>query len=174
MTIFTIMILVASDIFQTGLTQQRSILTKNSQQNTFRYALEVFNKDLKSAQRAISSDWCLGSDYDFKIFKTPVNGNPNSIAFLDKNQNCTVYYLASSSLMVARVAPPGSTSTPTSSISTLTPNDIVVQDFKVRVDSQAFMPASVTYQLTFRTATSSRSAVEKYVIQSTVAVRYYD
>ena len=173
MAIFILLILAATQIFGTILQQQRSIYVKNNEEATFRYALEVMNKDMRSAQRELttSTTWCLDSSYAFKIFQTPVASNDSALAFLDKDQNCTVYYLSNGALMVNKRKRTVATST----IKSLTPSNIIVKQFALYLPPQnIYEPGAVTYKLVFGAATGTSGYKEDYTIQSTVSARYYD
>lgn len=92
-TIFTVLILLATEIFKMVVDGQRSAISAQNVQESMRYALEKISKEIRTAQIAGS---CACGAADKKIFNTA--NNDQALCFKNKNNQCVNYYLENNRL----------------------------------------------------------------------------
>lgn len=93
--IFTVLILLATEIFKLVVDGQRSAISAQNVQESMRYAMEKISKEIRTAQ--ISNSQCNGAAV-YKIFNTA--GGGSQLYFKNKNGQCLTYYLENSRLKI--------------------------------------------------------------------------
>ena len=90
-TLFSVLILSSTQIFQMVVDGQRSAVSAQNLQENMRYALEKMSKEIRTA--VVSNQDCLGSA-EYKVFNkiTDADGN-DRLYFKNKNGQCVIYYL---------------------------------------------------------------------------------
>ena len=85
--IFSVLILLAAQIFKMVVDGQRSAISAQNVQENMRYALEKMSKEIRMAQ--ISNTDCLGAATN-KIFNTA--NSDSELYFKNKDGQCLTYY----------------------------------------------------------------------------------
>jgi type II secretory pathway pseudopilin PulG len=160
MAIFTILILAVTSIYQLVYQSQRNAIDARNTQESMRYVMEVFSKELRSAQRdgdAITPGVCANVT-NGQIYDT----TGTELNFRNYRDQCVKYYITGDSLMVDR----GSVT------ATATPNEIRVSNLQFEVRNAAEQ-ARVTIKADVE-ALNRTSNKQRLKIQTTVSSRYYD
>jgi len=95
MTVFTLMILAATQIFKMVVDGQRNAISAQNVQENIRYAMERISKEVRTAQK--SDTECLASG-TYKVFNT-VGGN-DRLYFKNQYGDCITYYLENNRLKI--------------------------------------------------------------------------
>ncbi|MDO8667517.1 MAG: hypothetical protein Q7K35_00255 [bacterium] len=96
-TLFTFMILVATQIFKMVIDGQRNAISAQNVQENMRYALEKMSKEIRMAQKSDTD--CLPGATN-KVFNVTTDGINDTIYFKNKDGACVSYYLLDSRLGV--------------------------------------------------------------------------
>jgi len=156
MAIFIVLMLALTSIFQLVYQAQRNAVDARNTQESMRYVMEVFSKELRSAKR---DDGSCGASLAGKIYDTSVS----VLNFRNYKDQCVSYYLIGDNLMVDR----GSVT------ATATPNEIKVNNLSFVVQENASTQARVTIEVDVE-ALNRTSNKQQLKIQTTVSSRYYD
>lgn len=99
MTIFTVLILAATQIFKMVVNGQRGSISAQNTQENMRYAMEKMSKEIRMARISNSECYGLAINKIFNIFNT-ADGN-TELYFKNKNGDCVIYYLENNRLKIA-------------------------------------------------------------------------
>lgn len=158
--IFSVLIITITSIYQLVYQSQRNAVDARNTQESMRYVMEVFSKELRSAKRdgdAITSGIC-ANVIDGQIYHT----TGDSLYFRNYKDQCVRYYLSGDSLMVDR----GSVT------ASATPNEIRVSRLQFDVQNAAEQ-ARVTIEADVE-ALNRTNNKQQLKIQTTISSRYYD
>jgi len=161
MAIFIVLMLALTSIFQLVYQAQRNAVDARNTQESMRYVMEVFSKELRSAKRdgdAFTAGTCANVT-DGRIYDT----TGTVLNFRNYKDQCMRYYLNGNSLMVNRGAVTASA----------TPNEIKVSNLQFDVHEEALEQARVTLKADVE-AINRTSNKQQLKIQTTVSSRYYD
>jgi len=96
-TLFTFMILAATQIFKMVIDGQRNAISAQNVQENMRYALEKISKEIRMAVKSDKS--CFAGAIN-KVFNVTTDGTNDTIYFKNKNGACVSYYLLNNRLGV--------------------------------------------------------------------------
>lgn len=164
-TIFTVLILLATEIFKMVVDGQRSAISAQNVEESVRYALEKINKEIRTAQ--VSNQEC-GASAVYKIFNTASGGQ--SLYFKNKDGQCLTYYLENGRFKVMAGAGPGS--------DFVTPAKVEVSNLKFYpvddlIGANHNVQPYVTMVMDVK-ATGLAAHEQKIKIQTTSSSRYYE
>jgi len=160
MSIFVILILAVTSIYQLVYQSQRNAIDARNTQESMRYVMEVFSKELRSAKRdgnVFTAGIC-ANVADGQIYDT----TGSVLNFRNYKDQCMRYYLNGNSLMVNRGAVTASA----------TPNEIKVSNLQFVVQGITEQ-ARVTFKADVE-ALNRTGNKQQLKIQTTVSSRYYD
>lgn len=169
--IFTVLIILTTSIFQSINEGQRSTLAGQNTQESMRFALEVMSKEMRTSMKA---DTACGGATNNKVFNT--NNDQDQLFFLNKNNECTIYYLddVNHRLMINRDDGIGAPD-----IYPVTPDEVVVSDLKFYIKDDAVpdfhsVQPRVTMKLKVQMDTISELHKNEIDLQTTVSSRHYE
>lgn len=152
--IFSVLVIAITSIYQMVYQAQRNAVDARNTQESMRFVMEVFSKELRSAMR--DDGTCTSGNY---IYDT----NGTALDFKNYKGQCVRYYLSGDSLMVNREAV----------TATATPNEIRVSNLQFVVQESASEQARVTIEadVEVQNRTSNKQQLK---IQTTISSRFYD
>jgi prepilin-type N-terminal cleavage/methylation domain-containing protein len=191
MGIFSVSMLMATQIFQTILQGQNNTLASQNIQENFRFALEMMSKEMRNAQFPIGNCYNAVSEDDKNTFSAcnqsddnPVGGSRKGVGlgakliFRNKYGECVKYYLdtVSNQIKVVRMVPGIY-----NNAFPITPTSIKVTSFKVFVDdndpvinSAIYAQPTATLNLTAEVVTNKASSKNPINLQTSVSARAYN
>lgn len=108
-TLFSITILSATQIFKMIVEGQRNAIAAQNVQESMRYAYETMAKEIRMAQKSEdgNEDECrqelgFGTPATYKVFNTVAGSEGDILYFKNRYDECVAYYLTDGSLMVYR------------------------------------------------------------------------
>lgn len=159
-TIFAVMMLAITSIYQLVYQSQRNAIDAKNTQESIRYVMEVFSKELRSAKR--DDGGCSLATLN-KLYATSTNAYGEVLNFKNLQNECVSYYLAGNTLMARRDSLTAST----------TPNEIKVSGLKFSVKEAISMQSMVTIKADVEVLNRT-SNKQKLKIQTTISSRFYD
>lgn len=166
MSIFALIVLMAISTFQSINEGQRSAIASQNTQESMRYAFEIMSKEMRTAQAR--NPKCGGTTNN-KVFN--VNSSQDILYFLNKNNECTQYYIYENSLYIKRNS--GGIGLP------VTPDEVKVSNLKFSIIDDnigAFhgIQPMVTMKMDVEMASTSAMHKNKINLQTTVSSRHYE
>ena len=163
LAIFSVLILLATQIFKMVVDGQRSAIAAQNVQENMRYALEKMGKEIRMAQ--VSNTDCLGAATN-KIFNTA--NSDSQLYFKNKDGQCLTYYLENNRLKIAVGA----------GANFITPAKIAVSSLKFYLVDDLIgathnVQPYVTMVMNVK-ATGPALHEQKMKIQMTASSRYYE
>ncbi len=170
-TLFSILVLSATQIFKMVVEGQRSAIAAQNIQESMRYAYETMAKEIRMAQK--SDDECesivAGATATHKIYNTETSGGNDVLYFKNKNADCVAYYLEDGYLMVYRGLNKIASTTPhTVKINSLSFN--IVDD---EVGAFHSIQPLVTMMMNIEVG-GKEMHKQRMDIQTTISSRYYE
>ncbi len=161
-TIFTVVMLSATKIFQMVIESQRSAIAAQNLQESMRYAFEVMAKEIRMAQKDVGEPDQCPNVGNGKVYKT--NPAKNQLNFRNFNEECVKYYLDSDRLKINRDSDSGY----------ITPDEIKVSNLQFEViDDVGNEQSMVTVKMDIE-ATGKEMHKQIMKIQTTISLRYYE
>jgi len=169
-TLFSVTILSATQIFQMVVEGQRNAMASQGVQESIRYAYEAMAKEIRMAQK--SDDECrielgLASPATYKIFNTVSGVESDTLYFKNKNSHCVAYYLEDGYLMVYRNGNTAST----------TPNEVKVNNLFYNVvddEIDAFHSIQPLVTMVMDVEVIGKTMHKQSMkMQATISSRYY-
>jgi prepilin-type N-terminal cleavage/methylation domain-containing protein len=167
MSVFTIMMLSATGIFQYIIEGQRSALAAQNTQESLRYVMEIFAKQIRSAERDLTG--VCNNVPDADVFATDGNElNFKYVNSLDESE-CLKYYLNGETLMVDKY-----------DVASGIPYSAAVTPDKIRVTSLRFIAVDNALSQPRVTINLDAEAIGKQMhkqslkLQTTISSRLYD
>lgn len=167
-SIFALILLAAMGIFEKVLQAQQNTIASQNIQESLRYSLEMMSKELRSAQRATSTNPC-GTTYlpvdQLYHFDNPGTGK---LYFINKYGLCSAYYLLNGRLMVDRGA---------SNSAAITASNVIISNLNFIVNNGTNMPGDDQARITLSFSVAAKGKKENKnftTIQTTISSRYYD
>jgi len=159
--IFATAVLSATQIFQIGIQGQRKSMAAQNIQESMRYAFEVMDKEMRSAQKTEFGACGVGAGRIFAL-----GGGNNTVSFGNVRGECVQYYLMGNTLVIDRDG----------RILPITPADIVVSNlfFTLTPFDAATQQGFVTIKLKVENVGMKEADRENMIIQTTIASRYYE
>lgn len=162
-SIFAVIILSATQIFQFVIEGQRNAVASQNLQENLRYIFEVMSREIRSAKSYDGGKNC-GIAPTNKIYNT----NINALYFENKDEDCVVYKLEDGRLNVKR----GDFSE-----IPITPNEIIIDKLLFDIVDNAINESSIT-QPSVRITITARAVGKKMheqitKIQTTITSRVY-
>jgi prepilin-type N-terminal cleavage/methylation domain-containing protein len=161
MAIFVVLLLAVTAIYQLVYQAERNAVDARNTQESMRYVMEVFSKELRSAKRG--DDGTCGASLVNKIYYT----TGTELDFRNYKDQCVRYYLSGNSLVVERKD--GATDI----IATATPNEIGVSNLRFEVQEVVLKQSRVTFKADVE-ALNRTSNRQQLKIQTTISSRFYD
>ncbi|MFH1427061.1 MAG: prepilin-type N-terminal cleavage/methylation domain-containing protein [Patescibacteria group bacterium] len=162
-TLFAIIVLSATQIFNMVVEGQRSAIASQNIQESMRYAFEMMSKEIRMAQKDGVGvyDTCslVGEDkvYDTNLART-------ELYFKNYHDECVIYYINSGGLMVQR----------NSEIASTTPQALSVSNLKFYIiDDISSEQSQLTLKMDIE-ATGKELHKQTMKMQTTVSSRYYE
>jgi Tfp pilus assembly protein PilW len=159
-SIFAIMILSATAIFQMVMDSQRSAVAAQNTQESIRYLMEVISKEIRSAERDGGS--CPNVP-DNRIYAVSTNAYGDILYLKNYLGQCVSYSLNAATLMITRGANTAAT----------TPGNINVNNLKFIADEDPTIQPKVTISMDAE-AVGKALSKQKIKVQTTLSSRYYD
>lgn len=160
MAIFIVLILAVTSIYQLVYQAQRNAVDARNTQESMRYVMEVFSKEMRSAKRdgdAFTPGIC-SNVTDGQIYET----TGSELNFRNYKDACVKYYLSGNTLMVNH----GTT------IASATPNEIKVSNLQFMVQGTTEQPrVTMKADIEVLKRTSNKQQLK---IQTTISSRFYD
>ncbi|MDP2709372.1 MAG: prepilin-type N-terminal cleavage/methylation domain-containing protein [bacterium] len=170
-TVFSILILSATQIFKLVVDGQRNSISAQNVQENIRYAMEKMSKEMRMAE--ISDDDCLASAV-YKVFNVLADGGNDQLYFKNQYGECVVYYLDSASGRL-KIAVDGGSGLVDDFI---TPSKIEISNLKFFVDDDligAFHGKQPRATMKMDIKSGGQSLHQQEIkIQLTVSSRYYE
>ncbi len=170
-TIFSIIVLSSTQIFEMVTESQRNAVAAQNIQESMRYAMEVASKEIRMAQK-VDSD-CDGA---FGIGAVAINkvyniDSGDTLFFKNKDGQCVAYFLNNSRLTIFRSGTPDVQGY-------ITPDEIIVSNLSFNVEDDligAFhsVQPMVTINMDVE-AVGKEKHKQKITIQTSIASRYYE
>lgn len=162
-TLFSVLILSATQIFKMVIDGQRSSISAQNVQENMRYAMEKMSKEIRMAQ--ISNKTCDSAAIN-KVFNTADAGR--ELYFKNKNGECITYYLENNRLKIMVGAVTGF----------ITPAKVEVSNLKFYIDDDliAAFHSKQPYVTMAMDVKAIGQAIheQRMKIQMTVSSRYYE
>lgn len=163
-TIFTVLILLATEIFKLVVDGQRGAISAQNVQESMRYSMEKISKEIRTAQIAGS---CACGAADKRIFNTDNNGQ--KLCFKNKDGQCASYYIENNNNRLK--------TTVGAVTDFVTPAKVRVSDLKFNVvdnegastDKQPYVTIMLDVEML-----GPALSKQKIKIQTTVSSRYYE
>jgi prepilin-type N-terminal cleavage/methylation domain-containing protein len=171
MSVFTIMMLSATGIFQYIIEGQRSALAAQNTQESLRYVMELFAKQIRSAERDLTG--VCNDVPDTDVFAVTTNADGDVLNFkyvnsLDESE-CLSYYLNGETLMVDKQ----DVASGISYSAAATPAKIRLTDLKFIAVDNALSQPRVTINLDAE-ALGKQMHKQSLKLQTTISSRLYD
>lgn len=170
-SLFSIVILSATDIFRLVIEGQRNAIASQNMQESMRYAFETMAKEIRTAVASNHDcEFLFGSPVDAvnRVYNTTSNGDGDILYFKNQNNICTAYYLENGAIMVMRGG----------DIAATTPAKIKISNLNFDVvDNLIGDPASVQPLTTMRMdieAVGKEMHKEAMKMQTTLSSRHYE
>ncbi|MEK7203410.1 MAG: hypothetical protein AAB653_03775 [Patescibacteria group bacterium] len=160
-SLFSITILLATNIFQSVVDGQRNAISAQNIQENIRYVMETISREIRMAQKSGASD-CIA---DGKVYDAD---DGSTLSFKNMHDKCVKYELVNTRLQITRDGVVGF----------ITPININVANLKFNivdniVDDDAVQPR-VSLRMDVEATTSKKEHKQKMVIQTTISSRYYE
>jgi Flp pilus assembly pilin Flp len=94
--LFALTIIIATGIFQTVVSSQRTAIISEDLQENIRYDFEKMGKDIRTAQADTMHTNCLPAGYN--VYYSP---NPSELKFINYRGQCVDYFASSTQIYVA-------------------------------------------------------------------------
>ncbi len=163
-TLFSVTILSATEIFKMVVEGQRSAIAAQNTQENMRYAFEVIAKEIRMAQKSIGNE--CGPQLSGKVY----NLQGNRLQFKNIYEECVEYQEQNLRFQIQRYLagnPPGL-------IDYITPDEIEVSNLEFIVtDNVGFNQSSVVLKMDVE-AVGKELHKSKMKIQTTISSRYYE
>ncbi len=174
-TIFILLMLTATDIFQMMLKAQSKFISEQATQESMRFALEMMSKEIRFAKKSNGS--CdPGNLYpNNRIFTTTESPAPaywSDLFFKNKNGDCVQYYLDNNRLKIKRIDSLGN---PTVNLN-VTPDEIKIENLKFAVIDNLVtaLPGSLKQPLVTVSMDVTAPGSRTIKLQTTISSRNYD
>ncbi len=93
-TIFSVIMLSAMQIFKLVIEGQRSAIASDNVQSNMRYILEIISKEIRMTQGTNNEcDEIFGVVADNRVYNKTSNTLGEALYFKNKDNECTIYYL---------------------------------------------------------------------------------
>jgi prepilin-type N-terminal cleavage/methylation domain-containing protein len=191
MGIFTVTMLVCTQIFQMILRGQQNTISSQNIQENFRYALEVMSKEMRDAQYPVDTCFNNGPDDNFNTFSACMENSDNPVGgarkgvglgrrliFRNKHGECVRYRLDSATgqiLITRKIEGLYEKELP------ITPSNIKVTSFQVFVDDNdpdadpdIFAQPTATLNLTAEIITNRANDKNIVNLQTSIVARAYN
>lgn len=167
-TVFSIVALAATSIFQMAVEGQRNAIAAQNTQESMRYALEMMSKELRMAQKTVNaSDRCADFGLLNKIYVTDTNNH--ELYFKNKDNYCVKYYLDNGRLKIYREDSLGNIVD-----DFITPDEIKINYLNFSIyDISSEDHSKVTMSMDVE-AVGKEAHRQPFKIQMTVSSRYYE
>ena len=173
-TIFSVLIISATQIFKMVIDGQRSAISAQNVQENMRYAMEKMSKEIRMA--GVSNHDCEAMFSSprptavFKVFNTADGGQ--KLYFKNKNDECIIYYLENNRLKIMASTISGNIT------DFITPAKVEVSNLKFYVDDDliAAFHSKQPYVTMVMDVRAIGLAIheQKMKIQMTISSRYYE
>lgn len=163
LTLFSVVMLAATAIFQLVVEGQRSAIAAQNTQDNMRYFFETISKEVRSAKKDLSGA-CTG--VAGRVYAT--NVSEDILYFKNYRDYCTTYYLANNIMMISRddlSSPP--------IIASTTPNEIKVSNLKFKIIDDGVKQPAVTLKLEVE-AIGKKLNQQPLKMQTTISSRLYN
>lgn len=161
-SMFTFVMLAATDIFQTVIQGQRASISAQNVQENMRYAFEAMSKEIRTAKQDEENKCSFGGAIVYNVL-----AGGKELAFLNQDGQCVRYFLENNRIKIGR-SPEADFSA--DEIVFVTPDDILVDDLMF-IAEETSQP-KVTFTTEVR-AIAKEINEEKIRLQTTISSRYY-
>lgn len=156
LTIFSLVILAAMNIFQAVINGQREAIVSRNLQESLRFTIDVMSKEIRSA-KPDDSGVCNG--LPGKIFSTDVSSS--SLKFVNADNECVNFSVANQAVVVNRAT----------FRATTTPDNIKVNNFKVNIIENDVSQPRVTFRIEVEASTTP-GRKQKLSVQTTISSKF--
>jgi len=169
-TLFSVVIILALQIFKSIVEGQRSSIAAQDIQENMKYFFEVISKEMRMAQGAHEGIDCGVTPY-YKVFNTNASGtDDDELYFENKNGDCVVYQLgADNRLYINRGG---------SGFEPVTPDEIIITNLLFHVEddqSGAFKTQQPTVTIMLDAEVVTKDLHKQEIkMQTTISSRYYE
>jgi len=168
-TLFVLVMLAATQIFQIVVDGQRSALASQNLQENMRYALEMMSKEIRMAQR---SDTSCGGTTNNKVYNEIEDQDFDEFYFKNKDGECVKYYVDNNRLKIIRDDGTVKTAFVTPDEIKITGLEFYILDNNISTQNQ-FQP-NVTILIKVEARKSGTMHKQAMTIQTTISSRYYE
>jgi prepilin-type N-terminal cleavage/methylation domain-containing protein len=157
-TIFVIILLATTQIFQMVITSQRLAIASQDMQESIRYTFDKMSKEIRMAIKD-NTGLCAGAG---KIYK--LNAAENELTFYNYRSHCVRYFISAGRLSRQEDA---------GAAQYITPSNLNISKLKYRLDNTA-----VGFQqrvlMRFQMEVNKSGQTQKMIVQTSLSSRFYE